>query len=115
MLANVRRVVWGGVMAGAAFLSGSAAEPADAGAHCGDHGGSCGGTWVWKYNYCDGTFMHEVDDVYQNNCSGTCYNNNTQGCCDSPDACWNAACKPGGCGGPCAYWYTVDNNLWYFC
>ncbi len=99
------RVVQGGGFAAAAFVSGATMEPAEADAHCGGHGGSCGDTSVYNGETCEGGGIYSNYIHYYNDCSGTCYNGG-QGCCISPQACEDAPCKPGGCGGPCAYAYT---------
>ncbi len=91
----------------AAFVSGAAVEPSPAGAHCGDHAGSCGFTTYESGSFCQ--FPADLvvcRDLYWNDCSGTCYNNMTAGCCASPSACNDEPCKPGGCGGPCAFYDT---------
>ncbi len=113
-----RRVVLTGVSGVAAFASGAAVEPAPAGAHCGEHNWSCGFTGVYQYTHCkwvggfgEGSYwLYDLYDFYWNDCSGTCYNGGTEGCCDSPAACANANCKPGGCGGACAYFGSYDTG-----
>ncbi len=89
----------------AAFVFGSAVEPAPAGAHCGDHDNSCGYANVYGGGWCDGPDWVDRTDYYEKNCSGTCYNG-TQGCCDSPAACNDYPCKPGGCGSACAWHHS---------
>ncbi len=96
----VRRVAFGAVPMTAAFASGSTLEPAAAEAHCGH---DCGTEWVYIRNWCDGSTLWAVYHEYNHDCSGTCYNGGTAGCCDSPEACAGAPCKPGGCGGLCAW------------
>ncbi len=91
----------------AAFASGAVVDPAPAGAHCGGHGGSCGATDIYMGAYCVGTDWVEQTDWFENSCSGTCYNGGQSGCCESPAACNDADCKPGGCGGACGYLYTT--------
>ncbi len=88
-----------------AFLTGAVTEESDAGAHCGGHGNHCGYTTVMAYYFCHPNYGQMVGmcDYYANDCSGTCYNGGTSGCCDSPEACAEAECKPGGCGGACQY------------
>ncbi len=81
----------------AIFMTGAVVAPPEAGAHCGEHAGSCGGYWESTGGYCDGLDWHDTGNWIEYSCSGTCYNNNTAGCCESPSACANAACKPGGC------------------
>ncbi len=112
----VRRWLAGGLAAAAAFVSGSVTEPAPAGAHCGDHALSCGFTRELANGFCqDGQWIDEYD-VYWNSCSGTCYNNGTQGCCESAEACKDAPCKPtGGCGGPCRYAFPDYENTGQTC
>ncbi len=112
----LRRVALTGATSVAAFASGAAVEPAPAGAHCGAHNWSCGITGVYQYTHCawvggaeGGYYLMDYYDGYWNDCSGTCYNGGTAGCCDSPEACANANCKPGGCGGPCAYYTSWDS------
>ncbi len=117
----VRRFLCGGIATVAAFLAG-ATTPREAGAHCGDHAGSCDET-IPDYNAwcdystsgvgCDGcgifhTYTHHV----VNNCTGTCYNGGTAGCCSSPEACANEPCKPGGCGSECWSWDS-DETVYY--
>ncbi len=101
--AMFRRLALTGVASVAAFASGAASDPAPAGAHCGGHSNSCGFTYSYSYSTCDGPYRVDVYDVYDNDCSGTCYNGGSSGCCDSPEACADAPCKPGGCGGACNY------------
>ncbi len=103
-----RNVVFGALASAAAFVSGSAAEPATAAAHCGGHGLSCGYSVYDGGGYCDYSFPGgptwlQYWSYYYNDCSGTCYNGGQSGCCSSPEACADAPCKPGGCGGACAY------------
>ncbi len=105
--AMFRRVALGGVTGVAAFVSGAAVDPAPAGAHCGGHANSCQnqylvGTWCDTWSQ-PGGIMWAQYDRYWAECSGTCYNGGTQGCCDSPEACADYPCKPGGCGASCAY------------
>ncbi len=107
-----RRVLGSIGLGAAAFASGAAVDPASAGAHCGDHAGSCGLYWVVDYDWCDGTTRWEKWDGYDRNCAGTCYNS-TQGCCTSPASCNDYPCAgsgasgaaggPNRCGGPCAW------------
>ncbi len=99
----------------AAALSGTFTAPAPAEAHCGDHAYSCGYAYEYVSDYCTswpGDY-YVVYNAYLRNCSGTCYNNNTQGCCDSPAACNDAPCKPGGCGSACQYSHTVEQFSGY--
>ncbi len=103
-----RRLGLTGVTTLAAFVSGAAVDPAPAGAHCGGHDWSCGITNYPTYTYCNQVYFTQVYDAYVNDCSGTCYNGGTAGCCESPEACADAPCKPGGCGGPCAYLYSWE-------
>ncbi len=107
LVKNLGKFALGGV----AFLTGSAMNPAEAGAHCGGHGNSCGWSSANYGNYCDGRYLHETHDVYWNDCSGTCYNGGTSGCCASPEACADEPCKPGGCGGACGYAWTEDYQI----
>ncbi len=115
---------FGGAGLAALAFGATSAVPADAGAHCGDHAGSCGG-WGWDYtgySFCNGAQPHipapgtwwAKVGYWQKNCSGTCYNGN-QGCCISPEACSDSACKPGGCGSDCLYdpagYYWEDTGL----
>jgi hypothetical protein len=97
-----------------AFVSGAATDPASAGAHCGAHANSC---HVWSYvgTHCVGGQYWEQYESWDGNCSGTCYNGGQDGCCESPEACGDAPCKPGGCTGPCAYYYTEDRNPFGSC
>ncbi len=111
-----RRVALTAVTSVAAFASGAAVEPAPAGAHCGEHDQSCGFTVDEGVSYwCRLGWWMRRDDLYVNDCSGTCYNGGTAGCCDSPEACANAPCKPGGCGGPCAYYGSYDTWTGLYC
>ncbi len=119
-----RRVALTGATSVAAFASGAAVEPAPAGAHCGGHNFSCSWTGVYEFTHCvwvgsgpEGVFM-QMDryGAYYNECSGTCYNGGTEGCCDSPEACAEADCKPGGCGGPCgSAYYSWDSWNGQYC
>ncbi len=100
-----------------AFVGGSALDTTPAMAHCGDHWGSCGESDLYGGYWCDeqgGYTQYKRHDMYANWCSGTCYNGGASGCCDSPEACWDAPCKPGGCGGACAYLYSWDEP-WGYC
>ncbi len=115
----VRRLLWGGVATVAAFVAG-ATTPREAGAHCADHAGSCGTDWTDYNTWCDYRMGNEAcgdwtsySHVSYSVCSGTCWNGGTTGCCDSPEACWNAPCKPGGCGGgECWYYeYLGSQNI----
>ncbi len=92
-------------------LSLAVVDTAPAGAHCGDHAGTCGTTTYLVYEGChpQGATWLKVYEVYANNCSGTCVGG-TEGCCDSPDACWDAPCKSGGCGGACGYLYSYEEE-----
>ncbi len=91
-----------------AFLAGAADTPTPADAHCGGHAWSCGTTSDYGTGYCDGWTWVQWINVYANECSGTCYNGGTAGCCSSPEACADAPCKPGGCGGPCGFLYDYQ-------
>ncbi len=90
----------------AASLSAAIVAPAPAGAHCGGHAYSCGATPIVIGGHCQGRDWYDDLDYYYNDCSGTCYNGGTEGCCSSPEDCAEAPCKPGGCGGACAYWFS---------
>ncbi len=103
-----RRVAWTGATSVVAFATGAAVDPAPAGAHCGGHSGSCGITDSVTGGYCNHPYYMDVHSTWYNDCSGTCYNGGTEGCCDSPEACAEAPCKPGGCGGPCQYIGTYE-------
>ncbi len=103
---------WLAVVSGSALV-GAFVAPAPAYAHCGGHADSCGqerdefdGNWcdVWYRGYISAQYHH-----YGPACSGTCYNSGTAGCCDSPAACADAPCKPGGCGGDC-YMYSWSSQ-----
>ncbi len=104
----LRRVGLAGLASVAAFASGAAVEPAPAGAHCGEHAESCGVTGFLQYYWCSSPVRYAHIAYYYKDCSGTCYSGGTQGCCESPEACANAPCKPGGCGSACEYAYSSD-------
>ncbi len=94
----------------AAFVSGAAVDSSPAGAHCGDHAASCDFTFTYRSTSCQaGTWVDWYDQWY-NSCSGTCYNGGTSGCCESPEACNDAPCKPGGCGGACGWQGVYQEN-----
>ncbi len=78
-------------------------------AHCGH---DCGTVRYLYDQHCDpqGALMISVWEVYNKTCSGTCYNGGTSGCCDSPEACAGAPCKPGGCGGACEFLYWEETS-----
>ncbi len=103
------RLLTGALLAPLTYLTGAATNPSLAGAHCGDHAGSCE-TGRLVAGYCGGEcgdYFTDVYEVYDSNCSGTCYNGGTAGCCESPEACSDAPCKPGGCDyQPCNYRYS---------
>ncbi len=85
-------------------------DTAPAGAHCGDHAGSCTSTYLVDSWCLDSETMNRVYEVWADECSGTCYSAGTQGCCESPEACLDAPCKPGGCGASCQYLYTYETQ-----
>ncbi len=83
-------------------------------AHCGDHADSCGAEWDYPNYWCKEepgwpSGWAEMVTWYHlgHPCSGTCYNGN-QGCCDSPAACNDAPCKPGGCSSDTCIIYQQD-------
>ncbi len=108
----VMKLAQGAGLGAAAFASDALVDPAPAGAHCGGHAGSCGYVTYFggeECHYEGGVFwrVHRYDE-YALDCSGTCYNAGTQGCCASAEACADAPCKPGGCGAACG-----DPGSWY--
>ncbi len=114
---TARTAILGGFTTTSAFLAGAVVDPAPAGAHCGDHAGSCADTWNYAYTYCNGSHENvDVYNVYATWCSGTCYGGGTQGCCASVEACSNEPCKPtGGCGGACQFLYSSESGGYGWC
>ncbi len=105
------RMIRKSMLAATAFFAGTGVDPAPAYAHCGGHSGSCD-SFVVADTYCSGSHsMYQRIEVWAGDCSGTCYNGGSSGCCTSPEACNDAPCKPGGCGGPCAYMYSYEQYI----
>ncbi len=114
-MSAINKYFFGGLFAVTAFAATSAVDTATASAHCGGHSGSCGTTVEYNGQWCEYSNAHRMEGYteYYNDCSGTCYNGGTAGCCSSPAECESAPCKPGGCGGACGYAGGWENDLGY--